>query len=284
MAHVLRSQPYKWHTYYGAGTSAADEVGYGIAVAPDGSTVYLTGSAPDTWLGDGNTAPLQPFSGGAGFSTDIVVLKLNASGSYQWHTFYGASETDDFGYGIAVDGDNNPYVTGYSFLTWGTPLHAHGNVRDIAVLKLNANGAHQWHTFYGSDGNDIGTAIALDSSSNPYITGWSTASWQGDADASPSHPYSGDGNTNITVLKLNSSGGYQRHTFYGASGHDNESLSIALDSTHGVLTTGSSAATWQGDGDTNPLHPHSGNLEGDGFVLKLSNRVYNVYVPLIIQQ
>jgi len=170
---------YQWHTYYGAGAGAADEAGYGIAAAANGSAVYITGSAPGTWLGDGNTAPLHAFSGGAGFSIDIMALKLSNSGVYQWHTFYGGGEYDDIGRGIAVDGSGNPYITGYSYITWGTPLHAHHKEKDIAVLKLNANGAHQWHTFYGSDSNDIGAGIAVDGSGNAYITGVSAATWQG---------------------------------------------------------------------------------------------------------
>ena len=44
-------------------------------------------------------------------ATDLFVLKLNSSGAYQWHTFYGSTD-DDYGYGIAVDTDGNVYVTG----------------------------------------------------------------------------------------------------------------------------------------------------------------------------
>ena len=62
----------------------------------------------------------------------------------------------DYGYGIAVDGSGNVYVTGYSDATWNgpagqNPLHAYSGRRcDIFVLKLNSSGAYQWHTFYGS--------------------------------------------------------------------------------------------------------------------------------------
>ncbi len=52
---------------------------------------------------------------------DIFVLKLDSSGAYQWHTFYGSSD-HDYGNGIAVDGSGNVYVTGYSYATWGSPL------------------------------------------------------------------------------------------------------------------------------------------------------------------
>ena len=82
------------------------------------------------------------------------MLKLNSSGAYQWHTFYG-SAINDGAYGLAVDTGGNVYVTGYSWPTWNgpaaqAPLHAHSGGTDLFVLKLNSSGAYQWHTFYGS--------------------------------------------------------------------------------------------------------------------------------------
>lgn len=277
------SGAYQWHTYYGAGAGAADEAGYSIAAAPDGAAVYLTGTAPGPWLGDGNKAPLHAFSGGAGYSTDLFVLKLSSLGGYQWHTFYGASENDDYGFGIAVDATGSPCVTGYSYASWGTPRHAHRSQNDIAVLRLTAGGAYQWHTFYGSDGADTGASIAVAPNGLTYLTGWSAASWQGDANSSPMHAHSGGGTADITVLVLDSSGAYQRHTFYGAAGKSELSLGIAIGGQQEVFTTGLSKTTWLGDGGAGPLHPHSGAIEGDGFVLKLSDRVARIYLPLIVK-
>ena len=56
--------------------------GHGIAVDTSGN-VYVTGYSDATW-----GSPLNAHSGGG----DIFVLKLNSSGAYQWHTFYGSSE------------------------------------------------------------------------------------------------------------------------------------------------------------------------------------------------
>lgn len=276
------SGAYQWHTYYGAGASAADEAGYGIATTPDGSAVYVTGSAPDTWQGDGDTDPKHDFSGGAGYSTDILALKLSSSGGYLWHTFYGASETDDFGYGVAVDSSGAPYMAGYSYASWGSPLHAYNDEGDIAALSLNSAGEYQWHTFYGSGGHDSGAAIALHGD-NLYIAGGSADAWLGDANASPAHPHSGGSMEDITVLKLSTSGAYQRHTFYGAVGAEDHGLGIAANSSYEVFVTGYSISTWLGDGAAGPLHAHSSNLEGDDFVLKLSDRVYDLFLPRIVK-
>lgn len=271
-----------WHTYYGGGAGAEDEVAYDVTTDAANS-VYITGASVYTWLGDGATAPLVAFSGGAGYSSDIVVLKLTSAGAYQWHTFGGADGYDDVGYGISW-GAGRVFVTGESFDTWGSPLHAITGERDIAVVALSDSGARQWNTFYGSNANDFGTGIAVAANGNVYVGGYSSASWSGSGGESPRHAYSGAGNADIAVLKLNANGAYLRHTFYGAAGTADLASDIALDSAYGVFTTGTSAASWLGDGGASPIHAYSGNDVADGFVLKLYDRVYRNYVPLVVRQ
>ena len=196
------------------------------------------------------------------------MLKLDSSGSYQWHTFYGLSGYD-YDYGIATDGGGNVFVTGISYATWNgpagqSPLHAHSGGYDIFVLKLDSSGSYQWHTFYGSSGIDYGYGIATDGSGNVYVTGSSSATWNGPAMQNPLHAYSGS--YDIFVLKLDSSGSYQWHTFYGSSDYD-YGYGIATDGSGNVYITGSSSATWNGPSGENPLHNHSGHP--DIMVLRL---------------
>jgi len=273
---------YQWHAYYGNDESTPEAgTAYGVIGDSAHNAVYVTGQSPVNWLGDGDTAPLHAFSGGPGYSTDIVVLKLNGAGVYQWHTFYGVAEATDVGRGIAVDNSGNLYIAGQSLGTWGTPLHAYTSESDIVALKLNSAGAYQWHTFYGSGGYDNGAGVAVDGDGNVFVAGTSAAAWPGDGDAQPAHPYS-ESLTDIVVLKLNASGAFQRHTFYGASSSDDTGKGIAL-SDDGVFVTGVSVASWAGDGGVPPIHPHSGNATGDTFILKLSNRVYGLYMPLVLR-
>ena len=258
------SGAYQWHTFYG---SSGGDDGLGIAVDGNGN-VYVTGYSYATWKGLALEFPLHAFSGG----TDIFVLKLNSSGAYQWHTFYGSSYGDDYSYGIAVDGSGNVYVTGYSDANWAGlmwiewPLNVYSGGYDIFVLKLNSSGAYQWHTFYGSSIDDYSYGIAVDGSGNVYVTGYSWRTWYG---KNPLHDFSGYDSPDIFVLKLNSNGAYQWHTFYGSSDYD-EGYGIAVAASGNVYVTGYSLGSWKGPDGQNPLHAYSGGFK-DIFVLKLNS-------------
>ena len=161
---------YQWHTFY---VREPGDYKFGFAV-DNNSNIYITYISDATW--DGPTeSPLHPHSG----DDDIVVLKLNCSGAYQWHTFYG-SASDDSGHGLTVNYSGNAYVTGVSSATWSgpageSPLHAHGGGRELFVLKLNSSGTYQWHTFYGSTDYDFGNELAVDINGNVYVMGDSNA-------------------------------------------------------------------------------------------------------------
>jgi hypothetical protein len=237
---------YAWHTFYG--TSNDGSIGYNIAVDGSGD-IYVVGKSGATW-----GSPLHPHSGG----NDIVVLKLNSSGEYQWHTFYGSSSADE-GFGIALDGSGNIFVTGHSGATWGSPLNAYNKSYDILVLKLNSSGAYQWHTFLGSDNYEVGRNIALDASGNIYVTGYGNKTW-----GSPLNAY--NDSYDIFALKLNSSGTYLWHTFFGSAGID-YAWDIALDSSSNVYVTGQSFATWG-----SPINSYTGTTgTANVYALKLNS-------------
>jgi beta-propeller repeat-containing protein/S-layer family protein len=263
--------PYVWHTFHGS-TSVDDA--YSMTVDGSGN-IYITGDSDSSWNGPGGVAPLHPFSGGY----DIVVVKLNGAGVYQWHTFYGSTATNfavaDYGLGIAVDPSGNVYVTGQSGIPWNgpgnqAPLKAFSGSADfdIVVLKLNSAGAYQWHTFYGSTLYDFPYEISLDNSGGVYVAATSKATWNGPGNQAPLHAHGGGGWADIVVLKLNNAGTYQWHTFYG-SGDVDSAEGMSLDGNGNIYVTGESSNTWNGPGNQAPLNAHSGNYEN--VVLKLSS-------------
>ena len=244
------SGTFQWVNTFG-GTS--DNVGIGIAVDSSGNSYILGYFEGTVNFGGGNVTP-------AGYN-DIFVLKLNSSGTFQWVSTFG-STSNDVGIGIAVDSSGNSYITGYFE---GTVDFGGGNITssggaDIFVLKLNSSGTFQWVSTFGGTSTDVGYGIAVDSSGNFYITGY----FQGTVDFGGGDVTSA-GNTDIFVLKLNSSGTFQWVSTFGSTGRD-YSEAIAVDSSGNSYITGYFEGTVDfGGGDVTS----AGNT--DIFVLKLNS-------------
>ena len=113
---------------------------------------------------------------------------------------FGGTGTDQ-SHGLAVDGSGNVYPSGYFN---GTVDFGAGNVTsagegDVFVTKYNAAGAHQWTTTFGGTSNDAGYGVAVDGSSNVYVTG----NFEGTVDFGAGNVTS-NGSNDVFVTKLNS--------------------------------------------------------------------------------
>ncbi|MFC2049829.1 SBBP repeat-containing protein [Chloroflexota bacterium] len=244
---------YQWHTFYG---SASYDEAYSISLDSN-SNVYVAGYSDADW----GAAPVNGYTGGS----DITVIKLDSAGGYQWHAFYG-SASDDVAFGIAVVSSSNIYVAGYSDADWGAPVDGYTGNSDITIIKLNSNGGYGWHTFHGSASIDKAYGIALDSSANVYVVGYSLATWNGPIGQVPRNAHTG--NWDWAIVKLNRTGGYQWHTFYGSAIGDT-AFGIALDPGSNIYVAGSSGATWNGPGGQPPLNAQAGNR--DMAIVKLNS-------------
>jgi hypothetical protein len=190
--------------------------------------------------------------------------------AYQWHTFLGSSNIDS-GNNIVYDGNGNIYLVGQSLAGWSgpgavAPRNGHSGGWDIVVVKLNGNGAYQWHTFLGSSNNDYGYSLAVDSNGEAYVTGESAATWNGPGTTPPRNNHSG--NSDIVVVKLNSSGAYLWHTFMGSNWYD-YGYGVTADGSGGIYIAGESSGNWSGPG---PTAPKNGFTAGsDAVILKLNS-------------
>jgi hypothetical protein len=154
---LLVIDPLVYSTYIGG--SVRDR---GYAIAVDGSgNAYVTGWTLSTDY-DVTPGAFQTTNGGA--YRDVFVTKLNAAGTaLVYSTYIGGSE-HDVGYGIAVDGSGNAYVTGYTLstnydVTPGAFQTTNGGGRDVFVTKLNATGtALVYSTYIGGSNDDVGMA------------------------------------------------------------------------------------------------------------------------------
>ena len=171
-----------YSTYLGGGYA---DYGTGIAVRPGGThtDAYVTGYTessdfPTTMLAFDNT-----YNG----VEDGFVARLNPAGSGSsdliYSTFLGGG-THDWANGIAVDGWGAAYVVGttqsYYFPTTPDAYQSTRNGlisnEDAFVTKLSADGSTlAYSTFLGTVNDvlhDYGRGIAIDSSGNAYVTGY----------------------------------------------------------------------------------------------------------------
>ena len=159
-----------WSTYFGQSCSAQT-----TAIAVDSQqNAYLTGAAfPGLPVTAG--APQRTFGGG---THDAFMAKLSNSGaSVVYCTYLGGSQTDS-GTSIAVSASGHAYATG---VTQSTDLPvtasvlqtASGGGYDAFVAELNTTGtAWQYLTYLGGQRDDYGNGIALDSSGDAFIAGY----------------------------------------------------------------------------------------------------------------
>lgn len=112
--------------------------GDGLAVSADGS-VYVAGTA------------LRP--GGVG-EFDIVLLKLDASGTPIWRRAYSASEVADARAGVAVAADGSIYVAG------ALQASTQKVVVDALIAKFGQDGSLLWDRGWGGKSGDVGGGVS----------------------------------------------------------------------------------------------------------------------------
>jgi hypothetical protein len=249
-----------YSAYFGG---SAEDCGFGIAVDNSGSA-YITGYTNST-----NFPTVSPSRGSNAGPPDAFVTKLSPNGSALVYSTYLGGSDEDAGYGIALDGSGNAYVTGetwsINFPTKNPIYKSYSGWSDVFITKVNPSGTELVYSTYleGSD-EDYSWAIAVDSSGSAYITGetWST-------DFSTANPlyWKNSGESDVFITKVNPSGTELDYsTYYGGSGKD-YGRSIAVDSSGNAYITGYTSST---------NFPTTGPIQGsnagppDAFVLKLN--------------
>jgi hypothetical protein len=142
----------------------------------------------------------------------------------QWARQIGTSGSD-FGYGIALDGSGNIYITGSTRGDLGAPNQGG---RDAFIVKYSRGGTMQWTRQIGTTQSERASGIAVDASGNIYITGWTEGGLGGP----------NQGGKDAFIVACDSGGTLQWIRQFGTTGGDSAS-GIAVDGSGTIYITGS---------------------------------------------
>lgn len=188
------------------GPGSGDDVANDLTV-DDSGNVYVTGR-----------------SYAASSLDDYATIKYSPAGNTLWVRRYnGPGNSTDEAQDIAVDGDGNVYVIGYSF--------GSGTDFDYATIKYSPTGDTLWVRRYNTSSilPDYAYGLAVDGNSNVYITG---------------HSYGAGTSADYATIKYSPTGDTLWVRRYDDPGNFNDfALSLAIDDSGNVYVTGYTADT-----------------------------------------
>jgi chitodextrinase len=164
------------------GTSSTER-GHGIAVDGSGN-IYVSGYTTGNLDGQTN-------AGGE----DIFLVKYDSTGARQWTRLSGTAGNER-GESVAVHNvTENVYVTGTT--AGSLDGQAYSGSGDVYLMKYNSSGTKQWTRLLGTTAIDNAFSVAVDSSENIYIAGFTNGNLGGQTNS---------GGTDAFVARYDSSG------------------------------------------------------------------------------
>ena len=252
-----------------------DDYGYGIAVDGSGNA-YVAGVTESTEA----TFPVTvgPDLTYNGDPCDAFVAKVNSTGTALLYCGYIGGSDNDSGYGIAIDGSGNAYVTGSTSsdqttfpvfpVTVGPDLTYNGDA-DAFVAKVNSAGTALLYCGYiGGSDNDYGNGIAVDGSGNAYVADV-TESTEATFPVTVGPDLTHNGRYDAFVAKVNSTGTALLYCGYIGGSDGDYGYGIAVDGPGNAYVAGvaeSAEATFPVT--VGPDLTHNGRY--DAFVAKIS--------------
>jgi len=222
------------------------------------------------------------------------VQQLTQNGNLEWSTYYGGPMDDEF-FDIQTDINGNVYVTGATLCIGSTFPVTPGAIQganlgtvgtdDAVILKFDSIGHRKWGTYYGGSANDWGNSIAIDASSNVYVTG---STWGGNFPIYPAtNPNDGRyyqnnfaGARDAFLIKLNSQGSRSANslsTYFGGSGAET-GYDLKFDGNHNLFMvgTGTSASP-----HAPQSHAYNNTANGSGFIAKFNSNDSLIWASII---
>ncbi len=220
-------------------SSGGNDTGRAIAVDPSGNA-YVAG------ISGGSNFPV---SAGAIQSTfggveDAFIVKLDATGHIAFSTYVGGGGADG-ALGLALSTSGGVYAAGYTesvtFPTSaGAPQRALAGSRDAFLLQVAPGGnSLVYSTLLGGAGNDVGSAVTVDTTGNAILAGFTDSRNLPVRNAGqPAYAGSGD----ALLASLNAAGSaWNLVTYVGGSGMD-QANGAAADSAGNIYLAGTTSS------------------------------------------
>jgi chitodextrinase len=183
-----------------------------------------------------------------------------STGAFLWAKQMGGTVLADsvVPYGVAADSSGNSYVTGvfYGRVNFGTGALTSAGRGDMFIAKYSAAGVPQWVHHFGDASDQFGTAIAVDTSGNVYVTGYFYGLVDFGGGRLTSNGY------DIVLAKYTTNGAHVWSKVLGGSSSD-MGQAIAVDASGNVVVAGQFGGT--ADFGGGPLTSAGGF---DGFLAK----------------
>lgn len=155
-----------WSVRAGDGS---DQIGNDLATY--GTSVYVTGQFKGQ-LDFGGGA----LDAGSTSKDEVFLAKLDSGGAQLWSKRFGASNTDDRGVALDVDGAGTVALTGAvsgatQFNQPNGATLAVGGADDLFIALYDANGAYVWANVYGDSSDQVGKGAAYDGAGSLFVAG-----------------------------------------------------------------------------------------------------------------
>ena len=243
---------------------------HAAALAIDSSgNVYVAGGTFST-----NFPTLTPIQAANAGSENAFVTKIKSTGAALSYSTYlggssGSAANPEVANAIAVDASGNAYIAGVTPstnfpVTSGALQPANNGMADAFVAKINAAGsALAYSTYLGGSTFDQANGIAVDSSGDAYVAGYTSSVNFVTVNAVES---AFGGMYDAFVSELNPAGNALTFsTYFGGSGSD-EANAIALDANANMFIAGQTSST---NLPTASAYQNANNGGSIGFVARL---------------
>jgi len=260
---------------------------YGVSIAVDeGRNVYVTGDTRSSDFPTTEDCFDDSYNGGGDEAGDAFVFKLSPDGSKLLYSTFIGGEGEDRGTGIALDEDNNSYLTGHTNSTdfpttpgcFDDSFDGNGQP-DAFVVKLDQNGSgFVYSSFVGGSDDEGGIGLAVDAGGVAHVTG---------ATRSQDFPTTGgcfddahNGDYDVFVFGMNPNGSRLVYSSFVGGGDKDRADGIALDSLGRACVVG---YTLSGDFPTTPGAydgSHNGKMDVVSFKLDRDGKtlLYSTFI------